>query len=223
LGLLATSAILSWARERFAVLWPIELSQTYVQNALGVALLLVVIFLIFRWIFAVRGEMRMLEEHLGDLIETQPYQLYAWTVVIAVVLGTLGYLSSSPALFNGVFVGYTLVNMWGMKLLEDQLRSVLHKASIEEIPLQPKGSPREIIAHFYLHRPQFQRVATIMFLGFVALAMAEAAALRPDLRYAPVLTCSAYGLTIANVLGSEFVIYRWRKARDRTLGENYSF
>ncbi len=221
-GIIVSSAILVISRDRLLQLLSPTLSRQYLLYLLGTLLLIVVVILVFRWIFAVSGEMRLLQDYFREYIQPQPGQVYTWTVIFSILLGTLGSLTDNIIAFSATFAVYSLGDMWGQKLRDTQLKDGFRK--IPDKGLDDKlRCKHKAIEHYYLERPQMERSATIMFFAFVSLSLALIGNASQSVVTTERLHVAAYSVIIANIVISEVVIWRWRKDRDTVLGERYSF
>jgi hypothetical protein len=220
IGLIAVTGIVGFTGTRLLAMWPPEAKAEYLVRLLGVLLLCVIVLLIFRWIFAVAGEMRMLETYFRDYIPPQPGKVHMWTVLFAVLLGVMGYYADRIEVFASLFVLYNLGDLWAHALRDKQLKSVLRHIAAQPDPDQSK--PRAAILQYYLDRPQVHRSATMMFFTFIALLLAQASLLCGEVAARPWLQVGAYGVIIINITISEIVIARWRRARDADLEDRYS-
>jgi len=209
------------SRAKFAKLWPPTPDPLYYSDVLGILLLVEIVILIFRWVLAVRGEMRMLERYLGDFLASLPIQIYVWTIIFSILLGTLGYLSGNILACSAIFVAYSLGDIWGHRIRNNQIKRALGQTDKASFDSQASGW--KAIEHFYLERPQLERSATMMFFSFVALLLAQASRFTSSTPNGPWLGCAAYVVLILNIAVTEYVIYKWRRWRDRDLGESYSY
>lgn len=220
-AIVVSSSHLAFSRERLLKLLSPTTSHQYLLDVLGVVLLLTVVGLVFRWIFAVFGEMRLLREYFHEQIRPQPGQVYLWAVLFSILLGALGSLADNIIAFSAVLAVYSVGDMWGRKLRDNQLKEALRQIrSKGGDPLLPG---HQAIEHYYLERPQAERCATMMFFSFAALSLA----LTGNATHSPGkkewLHAISYGIIVTNIGLSEVVIWRWRKTRDAVLGDKYSF
>ena len=222
-AIILSSALLAFSKERLLKLLSPALSRQYLLDLLGMALLITVVILVFRWIFAVFGEMRLLREYFPERIRPQPGQVYVWTVLFSILLGALGSLTGNIIAFSAVFAVYSLGDMWGQKLRDMQLKDAFRETADEGPDDHVRLSKRQVIERYYLDRPQMERSATIMFFSFVALSLALAGNASQPVATTEWLHVAAYAVIVANIVISEAVIWRWRKTRDAVLGEKYSF
>lgn len=217
----AAGAAFAISNDRFKNLRAPSLTATYSLEVLKVLLLITIAGLVFRWIFAVSGEMRLLREYFPNQIRPQPGQVYVWTVIFSVLLGTLFALTGNIIAFSAVFAVYSVGDMWGQKIRDAQLKPGFHEARDEVIDDDLRAR-RAVIESYYLTRPQIERAATIMFFSFVALSLALAGnGASTDIRNR--VHVASYAIVIINVLVSEIVIGRWRRQRDLQLHDRYSF
>lgn len=222
-AIILSSGILAFARERLLKLLSPTLSDQYLLDLLGIVLLITVVILVFRWIFAVYGEMRLLREYFRKRIRPQPSQVYVWTIFFSILLGALGYLTGNIIAFSAIFAVYSLGDIWGQHIRDKQLKEAFRQPTDEDSDDHAPPSKRQTIEHYYLDRPQMERSATIMFFSFVALSLALAGSASQSVAVTERLHAAAYAVIIANIVISEVVIWRWRKIRDAVLGEKYSF
>lgn len=216
------SALLAFSKDRLLKLFLPALNRQYILDLLGILLLIAVVTLVFRWIFAVGGEMRLLREHFPEQIGPQPGQLYIWTALFSILLGALGSLTGNIIAFSAIFAVYSLGDMWGQKLRDMQLKQAFRQTTAG-VPEDPTiHSKRQAIEDYYLEKPQMERSATIMFFSFTALSLALAGNASQSPAVTEWLYAAAYVVVIANIVISEVVIWRWRKTRDAVLGETYS-
>ncbi|MGH7800156.1 MAG: hypothetical protein ACREOW_05935 [Thermodesulfobacteriota bacterium] len=208
-------------RAKFAKLWPPTPDPLYYSDVLGILLLVEIVILIFRWVLAVMGEMRLLKQYLTDFLAPQPIQIYVWTIIFSILLGTLGYLSDNILACSAIFVAYSLGDIWGHRIRNNQLKRALGQT--DKASLDSRASAWKAIELFYLERPQLERSATMMFFSFIALLLAQASRFTSSTSNGPWLGCAAYVVLILNIAVTELVIYKWRRLRDRDLGESYSF
>lgn len=122
-----------------------------------------------------------------------------------------------------MFAVYSLGDIWGQRLRNEQIRPAFQKAR-EEALQHPEVLARiAAVERYYFEKPQLERSATIMFFSFSSLALALVGKTSVAPFTADLLLVIAYLLIIANIVVSEVVIWSWRKERDRVLGETYSF
>jgi hypothetical protein len=213
------SAVVALSKDRFEKLLVVVPTAAYLRDFESAVLLLVVVGLVFRWLFAVSGEMRLLRTYFEDQIAAQPAQVYVWTVVFSILLGTLGALTNRITLFSALFSVYSLADIWGQSLRDMQLKKVFRAVPA---PSNSEDATKfEAIRDYFLDRPQMQRSATILFFSMTALLLSMTRD-RFD-AYAVWAQIGAYAIMILNICLSEIIIYRWRKARDAVLGDTYSF
>lgn len=222
-AIILSSALVAFSKGRLLELFSPSLDREYVLNLFAVLLLITVVILVFRWIFAVLGEMRLLREYFPEQIKPPRSQVYVWTVIFSILLGALGSLTGNIIAFSAIFAVYSLGDMWGQKLRDMQLKPAFRQTTGEGSEDLTPQSKRRAIEHYYVERPQMERSATIMFFSFTALSLALAGNASQSSAVTEWLHAAAYALVIANIVISEVVIWRWRKARDAVLGETYSF
>jgi hypothetical protein len=190
---------------------------------LATALLITVIVLVFRWIFAVSGEMRLLRAYLHEYVQPVPGQVYLWTILFSTLLGVLGSTTDNIIAFSAILAVYSGCDIWGQRLRDMQLKEAFRRMSREGSGDATMTSKRQAIENYYLDRPQIERSATIMFFTFVSLSLALSGNASQSVEVKEWLHIAAYALVIMNIAISEVVIWRWRKTRDVVLGDKYSF
>jgi len=79
-AIILSSALVAFSKDRLLKLFSPALDREYLLNLLGVLLLIAVVILVFRWICAVLGEMRLLREYFPEQIRPPRSQVYVWTV-----------------------------------------------------------------------------------------------------------------------------------------------
>lgn len=215
------SALLALSKDRFIELWPFEPSREYVLKVERVVLLLVVVSLVFRWLRAVSGEMRMLREYFREYIPSKPGQVFVWTILFSILLGGLGSLTDNITAFCAVFAVYSVGDIWGQHIRDRLLKVGFQSAKAKKVSdaIQRK---RKAIENFYFEMPQMQRSATIMFFSFIALCMSLVGLGSTSTETKEWFDAIAYGIVIMNIVVSEGIIWHWRKTRDDILGERYS-
>jgi hypothetical protein len=217
------SALLALSKDRFLKLLSPSFNVQFALDLFGVILLIAVVTLVFRWVFAIGGEMRLLRDYFPDQIGPQPAQVYVWTILFSILLGTLGSLTGNIIAFSSVFAVYSLGDIWGQSLRDAQLKEAFRQR--RNLDQEDADIQRKMLAieHFYLETPQLQRSATVMFFSFSALSLALIGNASQSPGATEWLHVAAYIVAIATIVISEVVIWRWRKARDDVIGETYSF
>lgn len=222
-GLVVSSALLSFSRERLMKLLSPTLSCQYLLDLLGIILLITVIILVFRWVFAVFGELRLLRDYFHEYIRPQPGQIYVWSIMFSVLLGALGSLTGNIIAFSTIVAVYSVGDIWGQRLRNMELKAGWRQIMAEGTNDSVLLSKWQAIERFYLERPQTERSATIMFFSFVALSLALIGNASQSIETKEWLDAAAYAVIITNIVISELVIWHWRKTRDAVLGDKYSF
>jgi hypothetical protein len=212
----------SLSRDRILDLWPLSNSPIYYSKLLGVVLLIVIVSLLFRWILAVMGEIRMLRWYMSDRIRPQPIQSSVWTVLFSVFLGVMASFSHNITLCSAAFAVYSLGDVWGQKIRNSQLINAFANMDPDKCENSQKKN-LNAIKRYYLERPQIERSVTLMFFSFVGLLFAEASCFQSETIAGAWLKCSAYAVVIVNITIGELVIFRWRRLRDEVLGQMWSF
>lgn len=217
-----TGGIATFSEDRFRALAPASISVDYAVRVLSVLLLVTVAALVFRWIFAVTGELRLLREHFADFIQPVNGQVYLFTVLFSILLGTLAKLSDNIAMFSLVFAVYSAGDIWGQSLRDRQLKRGFDAARSLEANSDMLAA-RTAIENYYFERPHLHRSATVMFFSFIALSLSLAGRGSDSGAAAAGLEVAAYAAMIANIIITEIVIWRWRRHRDVLLGDHYSW
>jgi hypothetical protein len=221
-GIVVSSALVAFSKERLLKVLQPTASRDYLISILGVLLLMTIVVLVFRWIFAAFGEMRLLRDYFHAYIQPQPGQVYTWAVLFSVLLGALGSLTDNIIAVSAILAVYSIGDMWGQKLRDTQLRRAFSKvnhAASEDV----LRSRRRAIERYYLDRPQMERSATIMFFAFTALSLSLAGRATHSFEISQWFDVTAYTVLLMDIILSEIVICRWRKTRDTALGDKYSF
>lgn len=222
-GIILASVFLSFSHDRFIELWPPTLSPTYYSKVLGILLLLEIIALLFRWFIACFGEMRMIKKYFEDFIPIQPIQVYISTIVLAVILGILGAFSNNIFVCSAILALYNCGDIWAHKIRNNQLKEAFQEINTTKYSEDNRREAWNAIGHFYLERPQLERSATLMFFSFVGLLLAQASIFKSSTSIGTWLECAAYIVILLSIAVGEFLMYRWRRSRDKILHEVYSF
>ena len=220
-SIILASGLIVFSRDRFLALYPPSITPDYYARLLGVVLLLTVLGLIFGYVFAVLGEMRMLREYLGKFAPSPPAQAYVWTIAISIVLGVLAYFTDRVLLFSAFFACYNVADLWGQAIRDRQIRRLLRQARA----VSPPGTTYkawQVIEEYYLERPHAHRIATVMFFAFVGLILAILAKSTSQASISSWLQCAAYLVVVLAIIIGKTTIHIWRRRRDRALGECYS-
>lgn len=221
--ILVGGTLLVFLKDRLPKLLLPTLSHEYLTYVLATALLITVLVLVFRWIFAVAGEMRLLRVYLHEYVQQVPGQVYLWTILFSILLGTLGSITDNIIAFSAILAVYSVFDIWGQWLRDLQLKEAFRQIAREGSSDATISSKRQAIEKYYLDKPQMQRSATIMFFTFASLSLALAGNASHSVETKEWLHMAAYAIVIANIAISEVVIWRWRKTRDDVLGEKFSF
>jgi hypothetical protein len=218
----ATTIVLALSKDRLLKLFPPMLTREYLIYVLENTLLITVIILILLWVFAVNGEMEMLQKYFREYIRSQPRQVSVYAILFSFLLGVLGWAADNIIAFSLIFAVYAVGDMWGQWLRNRQLKEALRQIAREGSDNETLTSKRQAIERYYLERPQMERSATVMFFAFVALSLALVGNASNSIETKDWLHAAAYVIIIADVAISEIVIWRWRKIRDAVLDGSYS-
>ena len=213
--------ILTFAKERVAAVFSSSGMSDFPVPHLSVALLLVTLILMLRWVRASASEMRMLRDHFEEFIPILPKHAFCAAILLAVSLGTLGYFSNRIVVYAAIFATYNLFDMWGTWLVIAKVREALRNARQEAPRTNGRQDAWNAIENYYLNKPLIARCATIQFLAFVSLALGMQAQLQVPDHIERLLRSIAFGLMIIIIASSSLVIYFWRKKRDLSIGETY--
>ncbi|MHB8910699.1 MAG: hypothetical protein ACYDAA_17635 [Syntrophales bacterium] len=213
--------LIVFTQDRWGLLWPVNMTLEYLSMVLGSLLLVTTLVLIWRYVFAVQGEMRMLRVFLEEFVPAPPPILNMFTVLFSVLLGILAYFSNNILIFTILFVMYNLGDLWGQSMRDKGLREAFHSAKTGSAN-RNRHNVLRAIELYYLERPQLHRTTSIMFFSFVALILAVLSREESESFMGLWFECGAYVVVEFNIIISEVIIFRWRRARDVVLGEIYS-
>jgi hypothetical protein len=220
-ALIVAVGVSVFSKDRLDQLWPISVSPEYLASVLGLVLLSTTVILVFRYVFAVGGEMQMLRVHLTEHVPPPPYQVFFFTIAFSILLGFLAYFSNKIIVFTILFVIYNLGDLWGQAMRDKALKEALSTAKTRQVD-QTHHQVLIAIERYYMERPQVHRTTTIMFFSFVALVLSILSSEQRWGSIGPWLECMAYAVMVLNIVISEYVIFRWRCDRNNVLGERYS-
>lgn len=186
---------------------------------LYLGLLASTLLLIAGWLIYSKQEL----DQLCDFLDPKEYVPPDDRIIIfafAMVLVLLVFTSRDPVLFGSVFVVYSVSILFATKHLKAELATAFAKS--RERLVAEKVDPEfsdvykqaiGVLSDHYLARPQTPRHSVILLLGTVGLALSLYG------RYSGlrIYDAGAYVIYIASILGSEFVMFAWRHARDQRL------
>lgn len=161
-------------------------------------------------------EMTMLSQYLEEesVKRVRPHT-YIVIFALAIFFGILITISDKILYYSSFIVIYNLLDMWGVWQLLKTLRTLIDKELKKELPKNIKDIINAI-DFYYFKNPHLQRIVTILFFNWIALALAIISKYEkaPFSYYA---RNSSYIIIILNIIIWEFVIYGWRKKRDRAI------
>lgn len=177
-------------------------------------LLAVTTFALFvMYAVATHSEIDLLKEYLDESSLDRPrHRVYYTIVLLGVFFGLLIALTRYIIPYLILMLLYDLTDLWGGR----QVRvAVLRLIDQELRQRKPTESERKVLDHlhrFYAERPTFERIATVMFVNWIALTLAIVSALAAN-EWAW-LRELAFAIAIINIIVAEAVIFRWRRQRD---------
>jgi len=219
--ILTATGVLTFSKDRIIFLFSSEGLKYFPENHLQILLMLATLFLIYQWIRIHIGEIQMLEDNLEEYLPSIPRPSFALIVLFAIMLGMLGFFSYNIILYTSIFVFFSIFDIWSIYYRNLTIKKALNEARTE-IKDENLLKNLQAIEKYYIEKPHMQRSATVMFFSFISLILGISAQLNPNKEYVKLFSSLAYGIMSFNVIISEIIINRWRRTRDKTLGEYYS-
>lgn len=208
-----------------SVIQKVFLENPDVLNYMYLALYLSVLLLIFFWLWATEKELEMLFTWL-DPERYRPPDTVLETVLIlffAVVLVVMLVSSQHILIFALVFTLYSFVGVPTGFYLEKQLRRAIEKSNAKINKEIEKGSKEAALQHYkkavlildeyFIKRPMKTRGVIIFASSLLGLWYA----IRWAIHGHKVDAMYSYGIFIAIILLSEFIINYWRFVRDNKM------
>ena len=171
------------------------------------------VLLFTRYLTACHHELSLLEEYLGasSAPRVDP-GVYYNVFLLAVVFGVLIAMSHLIMVYSALIIIFNLADLWGGWQGEQKIKPLFEKKLSQHLaPTERKII--EIIRYYYLGNPTLERVATVMFVNFIACSSALVAHFTGILWWRDL----AYLIVILNICVGELVMYRWRRRRDRMI------
>ena len=140
--------------------------------------------------------------------------VYYNVFLLALVFGILIAISHLIILYTALIILLNLTDLWGGWQGRQKITPVFEKKLSRPLSANQREVIR-IIRDHYLGNPTLERVATIMFVNWVAFSVA----LVGHYENRPMLRDVAYVIVILNIAVGEYFIHRWRKRRDRRIDE----
>jgi hypothetical protein len=221
LTLVGIAGILTTTKDRIALVLSKEGLNQFPILHLSIVLLALVILLIIQWMSANHGEMEMLQHYFGDVVSLVPSEAYFIVAGIAFLLGIMGYFSNNIMVFSGMFASYNLLTVWGSWIVNERCKEMLAKAKSIGNLSDARQHDLEAIERYYLKRPHYPRLMTIIFVSFSSLVISLVARLHAGMPLETYFIIIAYVVMILNIVVSEIAVTIWRIKRDKALGERY--
>lgn len=210
-GVLAVFSILA-ILNNFKSMWaPPVAAQDTESYIARIVLLIVLILLAIRWVFATDKEFKLWAQVLENPVEK-------WDAYVAIVLLPLGLGFCLAYAFDLVkvsmaFTGFLLINYWSQWQSNDHFTHAL-----PETRKKAKDAGRQgvlnVMEQYWLKRPQLARITTMMFFSSLAFSLAWAGSFEKQLLRHRFELSATIVLVVSIVLG-EILIGIWRYQRNK--------
>ena len=170
-----------------------------------------VICLIVRWIGATMNELGQIEKYLGFARRIKG-EVYIIVLLLALILTVLGFSYSNIYLFSIIFSGVCFFNMWGQYLTNSHIKKEWESGGIT------RTLASQAIKEYYLKRPQFPRIATMLAASLLVGQLAIAGYSTNNENY----IFLAYVIMVVTIILAEVWIFIWRRRRDKEI-DNYEY
>lgn len=202
----------------------LALPADYLKYA-HLALLAVVIGLLFLWFWATDKELNLLLDWLDPVSYLIPISLgEVFTILgFGVLLVFLVFAARDPFWFAIAFSTYSLALIFAAKYMNSQIETAVRQSrlratvdlNVPELAERAKIflSAVDVLDAYFLGRPTIGRLIVILAFSVVGLCIG---AWWTVSQY-EILALLTYGIFIAVIVVSEFVIGQWRIERDRQL------
>jgi hypothetical protein len=197
-----------------ANMWGIRanLSEPAIFGA-RVALFIVLVILMFRWIIATHYEFDMWVQWLEHPFTKQ--ETYVALLGLPVVMGLLLAFTYNIVIISGFMTVYFLVNYWTQWLANEHFKRAIHKTRQKHFS-GTKHCVLQAMEHFWFKRPQLPRIKIMMLFSSVAFSLALAGAFQKE-RQKLFFQLSAYAILILDIVVGEIVIASWRDRLDQDI------
>ncbi|MGH7901426.1 MAG: hypothetical protein ACRENZ_06785 [Thermodesulfobacteriota bacterium] len=211
----------SFAKEKLILLFSMESFKYFPLLQLSIILFVLTLTLIFRWIFSVLTELRILREYFGDFKPPPfPSSTYPTVILLAIVFGILIHFYDNIAVFSGIFLCLNILDIWGQKIRNESLKRLICEANSKNTSENNQKEARDAIETYYLKKPQITRVIITAFFTLVALILSLLANFLTGSHMGKILIYFAYCIMIINIIFSGIVITLWRSQRDKVIMKN---
>lgn len=180
--IVAGSLTLAYVSETFRSMFHFGAYPTEVFFAISrLALVVMTLLLLILWISSTANELDLWSRYMKIAAVTQTGRLAMG--VAAIALAVLLLLTYDILLFSGYFAVFMLITFWCQWVSNNYFSAALKKTRISQ---EGNAAILDALEDYWLKRPQFARIATIMFVSLVTFALALYGRLGPAEQRKPI-------------------------------------